>query len=197
MRFLTSAVLVSSMALLLYLTAPGFAQVCPAGEVNTSALMRRITESGRQYRLYSPDDPDNSSPSVDATIIYGPAAIGGRGVVPDLRRIARQGMPADNVPGAFQVSAARLGDETVLAQIEQEINRPDPVRGWLALHKVEGIGNDEAVVTLINCFVWRSSDDSRPVFLRGAYYDSLLDIMLAPEKTVRDRRVPSARNLQV
>jgi len=42
-------------------------------------------------------------------------------LIPALRRITKPGMAANTVPGAAQVSLAKLGDGQSLDQIEQEL----------------------------------------------------------------------------
>jgi hypothetical protein len=102
-----------AVGLLLFSTVPTSAQKCPAGKVNTSKLIANVTRAARQFERYRPDDPDNSGPPADADVIYRSAAIGGKALTPALRRIAKPGLAANTVPGAAQVSLAKLGDGAI------------------------------------------------------------------------------------
>jgi hypothetical protein len=114
--------LLAGFAFLMTLPAsgPSLAQVCPRDPIDTAELTAKVTQAARQFEQYHPDHPDHSGPPVDAAIIYRSAAIGGQALIPALRRIAKPGMPPDTVPGAAQVSLAKLGDRASLDQIKQE-----------------------------------------------------------------------------
>src|SRR5215472_15809393 len=89
---------------------PAFAQSCPRGEPNIAALNAKVAEAARQLQQYLPNDPDHSGLPMDRTIIYRAAAVGGKALIPALRRVAKPGISAYTVPGEAQVALAKLRD---------------------------------------------------------------------------------------
>lgn len=152
---------IQSLAFLLLLStsAPAFAQVCPHGPVNTSELISTVSKAARQFQQYHQDDQDNSGPWVPPEIIYRSAAIGGQALIPALRRVSKPGMPPNTIPGAAQVSLAKLGDRASLNEIEQdlEFGRSE---GYPA-QKLGRVGSQEAVRVLLKYFFAHAADPSR------------------------------------
>lgn len=147
------------VALVLFSSGPAFAQLCPRGEANTAELIAKVTQAARQFEEYRPNDPDNSGPPVDPAIIYRAAAVGGKALIPTLRRIAKPGMAPDTVPGAAQVSLAKLGDRASLDQIEQELEAGNGA-GYPA-QKLGRVGSLEVVHVLLKYFFAHASDPFR------------------------------------
>jgi hypothetical protein len=121
-------------------------------------LIGKIRQANRQFEQ-CPNDPDNSGPPVNADIIYRAAAVGGEALIPALRRISRPKMRPDSIPGAAQVSLARLGDKESLDQIAEELN--GKTGSGSAPWKLGRVGNEKAVAILLNYFIARGSDISR------------------------------------
>ena len=173
-----------AVGLLLFSTVPTSAQKCPAGKVNTSELIANVTRAARQFERYRPDDPDNSGPPADADVIYRSAAIGGKALIPALRRIAKPGMAANTVPGAAQVSLAKLGDGQSLDQIEQELESGKG-DGFPA-QKLGRVGSEKVVEFLLKYFFAHDSDPSR-FQSHGDYgFDSMGGIVEALASFVRN-----------
>jgi len=153
-RFVFALVATASLA-----TGRGSAQVCPRGEINEAKLIARIEEAGEQFKQYLPDDPDNSGPPVDPNIIYRAAAVGGNGLIPALRRISKPEMPSDTIPGAAQVSLARLGDKKSLKELEHELDSRTTLGN--PVMKLRRVANKKAVEILLNYYFAHASDPSR------------------------------------
>jgi len=154
-------------------------QVCPPGRVDVAALAHGISEAGRQFEKYRPDDPDNSGPSVDANMIYRSAAIGGKALIPALRRISRPGFSPEAVPGAAQVSLAKLGDSEALLQLRLELGGKVAKGPWWAPRKLSRVGNDAALALLMNYVKARAGDPSRIVVHSDYGEDPLLEVLAA------------------
>ena len=152
--------LVLALLAMVMLSAGGVsAQVCPRGKVNEAELIEKIRQVNRQFEQYRPNDPDNSGPPADADTIYRAAAVGGEALIPALRRISRPKMRPDSIPGAAQVSLARLGDKESLDQIAEELN--GKTGSGNAPWKLGRVGNEKAVAILLNYFIAHGSDISR------------------------------------
>lgn len=98
-RRLTSLALVS----LLY-SGYVWAQKCPqSGQINFPQLTSQIETTN------------------DPLVIRRAAAIGGKALIPVLRRVSKPGMSSETVPGAAQASLAKLGDEVAFADLDAEL----------------------------------------------------------------------------
>jgi hypothetical protein len=145
--------------LLLFSSVGTSAQQCPAGQVHPLELIANMTRAARQFERYHPGDPGDSGPPGDPDVIYRSAAIGGKALIPVLRRIAKPGMAANTVPGAAQVSLAKLGDGQSLDQIEQELES-GKAYGFPA-QKLGRVGGEKVVEFLLKYFFAHDSDPSR------------------------------------
>jgi hypothetical protein len=105
------------------------AQSCPQGPTDNGPLLQHI---------------ENAQ---DAATIYRAAAVGAQGVVPALRRISKPGMGVDSVPGAAQVSLARLGDKLEFDDLARELN--DSKYPSAAVRKLVRVGNEQALSLLM------------------------------------------------
>lgn len=139
--------------------APAFAQSCPRGEPNIAELNARVANAARQFQQYLPNDPDHSGPPVDSTIIYRAAAVGGKAMIPALRRIAKPGMSPETVPGEAQVALAKLGDHAVFDEIVHELEwgkgEGNPAQ------ELGQVGSVEAVRVLLKYFYAHAADPGR------------------------------------
>jgi len=149
--------------LMLFVSGLVHAQVCPPGRVDSAKLGQQLTQAGRQFDQFHPDDPDESGPPVDPDIIYRASAIGGKALVPALRGISKPWMAPDSVPGAAQVSLAKLGVEEAKQQLIEEfeaIEKPlgTAARTWWAPRKLARVGNDWSVSIMMNYFVGHSGE---------------------------------------
>ena len=128
-------------------------QSCPAGNIDTRALSRQIVDAGNRYRRSLADNP-GTQPSVSSTTIYRASAIGGKAMIPALRTVSRTWMPPDEVPGAAQVSLAKLGDTAAMRQLASELDGSLPLtktrsKGW-TVRKLALVGNDWSVSVLMD-----------------------------------------------
>ena len=147
-----------SLTLVLLAVRPAVAQVCQRGSVNETQLMAKIMETANQYEHYLPNDSEHSGPAPDRFVIYRSAAIGGKSLIPVLRRFSKPGMSAYEVPGAIQASLAKLGDQQALDQLEEELNGKRS--GGSAAEKLLQVGNDKAVAMLMTFLVAHLTDES-------------------------------------
>jgi hypothetical protein len=83
---------------------PSFGQHCPHSRIELAKLAAGMEETK------------------DPNVILRSAAIAGPSVISVLRRISKPGMPLDTVPGAAQVSLAKLDDEKAMAELNEELN---------------------------------------------------------------------------
>jgi hypothetical protein len=130
-----------------------FAQVCPRGNVYKAAPLGEVLDAN------SPD------------VILRYAAISGEIVAPSLRHLSKQGAGVDSIPGAAQVSLARLGDKNALEQLKEELNNPKT--SYLAYPKLVHVATNEAVAALMNYIRAHASDPSPP------WSDYLRDMRIA------------------
>jgi hypothetical protein len=173
-----------AVALALFSGGRVSAQLCPQGRANTAELITKVTQAARQFEQFRPNDPDNSGPPVDPEIIYRAAAVGGKALIPALRRIAKPGMDPNTVPGAAQVSLAKLGDRASLDQIEQELESGNGP-GYAA-QKLGRVGSVEVADVLLKYFFAHASDPDR--FQSHGDYgsDSMMGIAQALTSFVRN-----------
>jgi hypothetical protein len=167
-------------ALVIYFGASAAArgQACPKGRVDNAALIANVTQAARQFEQDHPNQP------VDAAIIYRSAAIGGQALIPALRQIAKPGMPPGTIPGAAQVSLAKLGDRVSLDQIEQELQSGNGA-GFPA-QKLGRVGNAEAVEVLLKYFFAHAYDPSRYHNYGDYGTDSMMSILDALSSFARN-----------
>jgi hypothetical protein len=142
------------LTLLAYPRPSLFAQLCPHGGVDYAQLVTQMEHAS------------------DADVIYRAAAIGGERIMPTLRLLSAAHMEdgsthgfgaAKTIPGATQVSLARLGDKDAIEQLEQEINRTK--YPYDAVGKLVRVGTDQAISILMTYFVAHVHDDSQYIDL--------------------------------
>jgi HEAT repeat protein len=120
---------------------PLSAQLCPyQGSLDLDAMAKQAAQA------------DN------ADTIYRLAAIAERGILPALQRLAASGMQANSVPGAAQVSLARLGDQAAMQQLEDELNQADTRSA--AVEKLARVRNDQSLSVLMAFLITHLSDQS-------------------------------------
>jgi len=136
MRYL---LFVSSFAIVLC-QATAFAQTCPLNNSYQTLPLGEVLHA--------------SSP--DMVLRY--AAISGDALTPSLIRLAKPGMSVDTVEGAAQVSLARLGQQSALEQLQDELNNPKT--SFLAYPKLVRAGTDAAVADLMAYLRVHLHDDS-------------------------------------
>jgi hypothetical protein len=86
----------------------------------------------------------------DPNVILRSAAVAGPSVISVLRRISKPGMPLDTVPGAAQVSLAKLGDEKAMAELNEELNGKHIYRDlWGAIPKLLFVDNGKSIAILL------------------------------------------------
>lgn len=139
--------------------APAFGQSCPRAEPNIAELSAKVAQAARQFRQYFPNDLDNSGPPPDSTIIYRASAVGGKAMIPALRRIAKPGMDPGTVPGEAQVALAKLGDSAAFDEIAHELEWREG-NGYAA-QKLGQVGSLEAVRVLLKYFFAHAADPDR------------------------------------
>jgi hypothetical protein len=133
---------------LLITAMPAFAQQCPRGPIDIPALTEQI---------YHAKEPN---------VIFRAAAIGGQPLIPALREIAKPHNSPQTVPGAAQVSLARLGDPQAMSELDDELNgRGDPPKyGYFPniIDKLLLVGNERAVSILMN---YLAANRNRPLMV--------------------------------
>jgi hypothetical protein len=108
-------------------------------------------------------------------VIFRSSAIAGDAVVSALLRLSKPEMRADSIPGAAQVSLAKLGDKTALEQLERELNTPK--LSYIALDKLVRVGTDRAISILLVFFCAHVSDNSLHRRFGDYSYDLRLEII--------------------
>ena len=116
------------------------AQACPHNNVYKAAPLEEVLRAN------------------SAEVIFRYAAISGDIVAPSLRQLSQPGMTVDSVPGAAQVSLARLGDKTALGELEKELNVSES--SYKAVPKLVRVGTDRAVAVLMGYLSAHVSDES-------------------------------------
>lgn len=164
--------------------APALGQSCPRGEPDIGKLNAKVAQAARQFEQYFPNDPDNSGPPVDSTIIYRAAAVGGKAIIPALRRIAKRGMDPGTVPGEAQVALAKLGDRAAFDEIAHELEWREG-NGYAA-QKLGQVASVEAVRVLLTYFFAHAADPDR--FQSHGDYgsDSMVGVVEALASFVRN-----------
>jgi HEAT repeat protein len=157
-RLVASYLALVSLFTALFVGGNTSAQICPRTEVNEPELIARIKQVGNQFEQYHPNDPNNSAFPPDRQVVYRSAAIGGSALIPVLRSISKPGRSEYDVPGAAQVSLARLGDQNAFEQLELELTGTE--RGGWAADKLLRVGNDKAISILMSFLVAHLADNS-------------------------------------
>ena len=109
-----------------------FGQHCPHSRIDLAKLAAGIEETK------------------DPNVILRSAAVAGPSVISVLRRISKPGMPLDTVPGAAQVSLAKLDDERAMAELNEELNGKHIYRDlWVAIPKLLFVDNGKSIAILL------------------------------------------------
>ena len=109
-----------------------FGQHCPHGRIDLAKLAAGMEETN------------------DPNVILRSAAVAGPSVISVLRRISKPGMPLDTVPGAAQVSLAKLDDEKAMAELNEELNGKHIYRDlWVAIPKLLFVDNGKSIAILL------------------------------------------------
>jgi hypothetical protein len=137
---------------------PVFGQSCPRGEPDIAELSVKVAQAARQFERYLPNDSEHSAP-VDRTIIHRASAVGGKAMIPALRRIAKPGMGPETVPGEAQVALAKLGDHAAFDEIVHELEWGKG-EGYAA-QKLGQVGSVAAVRALLKYFYAHAADPDR------------------------------------
>jgi hypothetical protein len=86
----------------------------------------------------------------DPNVILRSTAIAGPAVISVLRRISKPRMPLDTVPGAAQVSLAKLDDEKSIVELNEELNGKNTDRDpRLAIPKLLFVDNGKSIAILL------------------------------------------------
>lgn len=145
---------------LLFCGPQAFGQQCPQGPIDLAGLIARM-EAAK-----------------DPNVILRAAAIGGRALMPELRKLSIPEMSSATVGGAAQASLARLGDEVAYAELETELNGSGSRYSVWALHKLL-IVNTPRSISMIMAFLDKHSG---PIMLgceTDACYDDVPEIFAA------------------
>jgi HEAT repeat protein len=143
-----------------------FAQHCPYGRVDVAALTAQMEQTK------------------DSNVILRSTAIAGTALLPVLRRLSKPGMSLETVPGAAQVSLAKLGDENAMAELIDELNGGrsfSPPSS--AIQKLLLVGNSKAITILLNYLaahptpVWEGWQVDNPYDIRRGIIIGLADIL--------------------
>ena len=86
-----------------FVASPSLGQHCPHGRIDLATLAAGMEETK------------------DPNVILKSAAVAGPAAISVLRRISKPGMPLYTVPGAAQVSLAKLDDEKAMAELGEEL----------------------------------------------------------------------------
>jgi len=100
---------------------------------------------------------DQVKHATDADTLFRATAIGGKDLVPTLRLLSKPDMAVNTLPGAAQVSLAKLGYKEYADQLERELNGKSP---YGAVGKLVRIGNEQAISILMTFVVAHWHDDS-------------------------------------
>src|SRR5580704_14743695 len=120
------------LLLSLFVASPSFGQHCPHGRADLATLAVVMEETK------------------DPNVILRSAAIAGPAAISVLRRISKPGMPLDTVPGAAQVSLAKLDDEKAMAKLNEELNGKNTHRDLrLAIPKLLFVDNSKSIAILL------------------------------------------------
>ncbi len=115
-----------------FVVPPSFGQHCPHGRIDLARLAAGMEETK------------------DPNVILRSAAIAGPAVISVLRRISKPGMALDTVPGAAQVSLAKLDDEKAMAELNEELNGKNMYSGLrVAIPKLLFVDNGKSIAILL------------------------------------------------
>jgi len=124
-------------ALLLCSTLRLSAQTCPFHGTDIASLTDQVERT------------------TDPGTIYRAAAIAGKSLAPVLRSLSKADMGANTIPGAAQVSLAKLNDEDAMEQLLQEMKGKSP-----PIRKLVRVGDDRAISILMTFVVEHRHDES-------------------------------------
>lgn len=111
---------------------PSFGQHCPHGRIDLEKLAAGMEETK------------------DPNVILRSAAIAGPAVISVLRHISKPGRPLDTVPGAAQVSLAKLDDEKAMAELNEELNGKSISRDLrVVIPKLLFVDNGKSIAILL------------------------------------------------
>jgi hypothetical protein len=131
----------------------GFAQICPRDGVDTGSLSRQMERTS------------------DVMVVYRAAAIAQHELAPALHKLSKPGMPLNSIPGAAQVSLARLGDKEAIEQLRQELEKAHSPTDVHAIDRLVRVGDDNSIAILMNYLIAHLSDASLAVALDDAGED--------------------------
>jgi hypothetical protein len=115
-----------------FVVPPSFGQHCPHGRIDLARLAAGMEGTK------------------DPNVILRSTAIAGPAVISVLRRISKPGMPLYTVPGAAQVSLAKLDDEKAMAELDGELNGKNMYGGLrLAIPKLLFVDNGKSIAILL------------------------------------------------
>lgn len=126
------------------------AQKCPSTKVNERQLETVLQRIGLENNDYFENNTENAGMADE---IYRLAAIGGTQLIPALRRLSKPHMPMDSVPGAAEVSLAKLGDAKAFQQILHDLKGASHETQRSALAKLGRTGNEQAASILIRYYL--------------------------------------------
>lgn len=152
-----------ALSLLLYRAA--VAQACPHGEIPSEQFIALIKTTD------------------SADVIYRSAAIAGTSLIPTIKQLSKPGLDAGVVPGAAQVSLARLGDKASLNELRDELNSQ---HGGDSIEKLLRVGSNEAIAALMG-YLHNHANDAA---LSRRYGDYTVDTRLAILKGIA-RLIPN------
>jgi len=104
-----------------------------------------------------------------ASEVFRSAAIAGEEIISALKRLSKPDFGVDTIPGASQVSLAKLGDRAALDELEYELNHSQ--YGGYAIQKLLRVDSDRAIQVLITYLQANLADAS----LARTYGDYTVD----------------------
>ncbi|MFZ3202023.1 MAG: hypothetical protein WA175_12835 [Candidatus Acidiferrales bacterium] len=135
----------------LLIAPPAFAQRCS----EESSIKARLDAQTNEERLEFIKQMEKAE-FFGAILKW--TSVAGTSMIPTLRTIARPGQNFNSFPGEAQIALAKLGDETALAELEQELDHSK--EGGYAVAKLLHVGNDASVSLLMTFLKAHTSDDS-------------------------------------
>jgi hypothetical protein len=111
-----------------FVASPSLGQHCPHGRIDLATLAAGMEETK------------------DPNVILRSAAVAGPAAISVLRRISKPGMPLYTVPGAAQVSLAKLDDEKAMAELGEELTHRD-LR--MVIPKLLFVANSKSIAQLL------------------------------------------------
>jgi hypothetical protein len=118
----------------------------------------------------------------NADVVYRACAIKGSELRPVLQDIAKAGSSISSVAGAAQVCLAKLGDETSLDQLRNELISQKYNQN--AIYKLARASTSESIAILMDYLVRYQNDSSKIINMGDTVYDPSFTIMQEMEKAV-------------